>query len=218
MTENHTFTIDDELVTADGIVDTADIEEDGEQVHDQLPSVEEVKTNVPTKSSISIMTFKKKSLVLIVTGVILMIIFVVAARVTRNHKKKLRVDRDSSSDRIEAVVQFLRKNNISNEPSLRDQNSPQRQAARFMAVGDVYGMELTDETAEQFLERYVLVLLYYAMYGTEWTYNLRFMSAQDHCEWNSQFVTTSGRKLNQGVYCDENGFVTKLALGTNVFT
>ena len=40
MTKQHTFTIDDEFVVPDDIID---IEEEGEQVHDQLPSVEEVK-------------------------------------------------------------------------------------------------------------------------------------------------------------------------------
>jgi hypothetical protein len=180
----------------------ADIEGNEGRMHDQLPSVEEVKLSTPTAPA------RFPALYVVITCLLLVVGLVITTTSVKEHG----ADR-TSDDSIENIVQFLRENNISDEPILRDPGSPQHEAVRFLAEGDAYRMELNDATAEQFVERYVLSLLYYAMKGTEWTYSLKFLSARNHCEWNSQFTTESGNILDEGVFCDDQGYVTKLSIG-----
>jgi hypothetical protein len=83
----------------------------------------------------------------------------------------------------------------------------------FVADGDTYRMPMTQEKHLQFIERYVLTLLYYHFNGPEWTYNLKFLDGTHHCEWWQEFSTTGGAALRMGVLCDDDGLVKKINLG-----
>ena len=59
--------------------------------------------------------------------------------------------------------------------------------------------------------RYALVVLYYALGGSRWSKNYRFLSHDHHeCAWNGE------GENNQGVQCNSNGHVTKVLLGKKI--
>ena len=72
---------------------------------------------------------------------------------------------------------------------------------------------LTRETARRFVERYVLTVLWYQLNGPQWSYQVKFMSPQDHCNWFDQLVTTSGNMVREGVLCNNDGYIIAINLG-----
>jgi len=97
-------------------------------------------------------------------------------------------------------------------PQLQDVGSAQHRAAAFVADGDSLQMPITPETARRFVERYVLALLYYQFNGPRWTYNLKFLSGHDHCDWHENFKNSEGKIVKQGVFCNEEGYIIELNL------
>jgi hypothetical protein len=112
--------------------------------------------------------------------------------------------------RIDEVVDFLLNKKISAESDLLMEGSPQRRAAQFMAVDDSY--RVADSNLSFFVDRYVLVLMWYALGGSEWNYQHHFLSSQNQCEWFTNLYTSSGQAVRQGVLCDETGRVTEIKL------
>jgi hypothetical protein len=223
MSSSNSFTIDDsdpeagppEIVvedqqTADDLIIEELPEDDEEQVHDQLPSVEEAKANLAHKPSSN----NRKKIYLLVAAVLAVVVITVSAIVIANNKNKNKAPISySPTGRAAEVIQFLWDNKVSALPTLQDPSFPQHLAAMFVADGDLYQMQLTEENAEKFVERYVLSLLYYSLSGADWNYQLKFLSSRDHCEWNQRFTTPSGKTLLEGVVCNEDGYVKELNLG-----
>jgi hypothetical protein len=225
MSSSNTFTIDDtdpeidqdfdqdfvveNQQTADDLVIEELPEDDEEQVHDQLPSVEEAKANLAHKPSSN-----GKKIYLLVAAVLAVVVITVSAIVIASNKNKNNAPISySPTGRAADVIQFLWDNKVSALPTLEDSSYPQHLAAMFVADGDMYQMDLTEENAEKFVERYVLALLYYALGGADWNYQLKFLSSRDHCEWNQEFTTPAGKTLLDGVICNEDGHVIELNLG-----
>jgi hypothetical protein len=187
-------------------VDNLDLED--LQVHDQLPSVEEYKANLPSNQiGCSRKTWMACGILSI--AAFLLVGFTVAVVGKANVVERAY---DTPVDRTEEMVQFLFKNKITPLPLLEDAGSPQRRAAQFLAYGDAYKMELTSDNAARFVERYALATIWYHFHGQEWNYPLNFMTAIDVCKWHTRFYTASGSSINEGVMCDENGYVAKLIL------
>lgn len=181
-------------------------------VHDQLPSVEEYKTNNDVKSQATNFT-KTKRLALSVASVIVLVITIIAVASKHHHHNK-RSHALSKVGRTEQVEDYLYVHNISTLPTLRQAGSAQHRATAFIADGDALQLDMNDSlVAKRFEERYVLALLYYAFHGAQWTYNLQFLSGRDHCEWNKDIATTSGKTIRQGVVCNADGYVVELNLG-----
>jgi hypothetical protein len=187
-------------------VDNLDLED--QHVNDQLPSVEEYKAGLPSnKTGYSPKTWKTCGILSVMA--ILLVGFTVAIVGVDNVVERAY----APVDRTEDIVQFLFKNNITPLPLLEDPESAQRRAAQFLADGDAYRMELTsDNDTARFVERYVLATIWYHFHGQEWNYPLDFMTATDVCKWHTRFYTASGNSINEGVMCDENGYVTKIIL------
>ena len=199
-----TFTINDDNSFAGDLADE-DVEE---QVHDQLPSVEEAKANLAHKPAGG-NSYLKSTICAGVTFVILVIgITLLAVLVPKLNSSS------SGASRQEDVIQLLLHNEITPEATLRDPNSVQARAAQFIADGDSYLMTVTEENVRGFVERYVLAILYYHFNGdSSWTYQLNFMTSQDHCNWFLRFQTVSGNIFREGVFCNDEGHVTELMLG-----
>ena len=209
--EHSTPTFSEE--NADGVIvvqSKIEFAEDLEEqpIHDQLPTLEELKsthTTVPSKYS-----RKVKSIVI---ASIILVVFCTFLGVTVSRGKKKTEENAVQNDETEKVIQFLLKYKVSLEPDLRYNGTPQRRAAQFLAYGDGYKIEYTDANAGRIVDRYSLAVLYYALGGKGWTYQLNFLSARDTCDWNSQLKTTAGTTIQEGVQCDNNGRVMKLMLG-----
>jgi Leucine-rich repeat (LRR) protein len=184
--------------------------DDEATIHDQLPSVEEAKANLPQQSS-----GKLKKRLFISFGIVLAAAAIIGGVVAASSNKK--PEPVTLTGRAEEIVRFLFEEQVTPLPALKDPAFPQHHAALFVADGDVYHMDHTEspESARRFLERYVLAVMYYHFDGSKWNYGLNFLSGQDHCEWYQRFDTASGKTIRMGVTCDEAGYVTKLNLSQN---
>ena len=189
------------------VEDLPDLELQSDDVHDQLPSVEEYKTAnaIELKRTNSM---KRNLLILAsLSCIILVISLIVKASKSPSNSQP------SISGRTQEVEDFLFNNNVSTLPELREISSAQHKATAFVADGDTLQMPLTPETARRFVERYVLALLYYQFDGPQWTYNLKFLSGHDHCNWHEIFENSGGKTVRQGVFCNDDGYVKELNLG-----
>jgi Leucine-rich repeat (LRR) protein len=181
-----------------------------EHVHDQLPSVEEAKANIAPRTTKS----KKRIMVASIVIVLIVAVGTILALATGKKEEPPMV----LTGRGEEVIEFLFDLGVSPLPALKDYTFAQHKAAVFVADGDNYSIDYNEspEAAQRFIERFVLVTLFYHFNGPRWSYNLNFLSAQDHCKWFSIFETpTSGKTILKGVRCNDDGFVTSLKLDQN---
>jgi hypothetical protein len=207
-----TFTIndDDNFVVEDLPEEASPNGDVEEQVHDQLPSVEEAKASLgykPTgKPSLKRNICAGVAFVFLVVVITLLVVLVPKSKSGPSY---------TPTSRQEDAIQLLLHNKITPEPALRDRYSAQAWAMQFLADGDSYQMVIDEDTAWKFIERYVLAVLYYHFSGADWTYTLNFMTSQDHCNWFQRFTTIAGDTLHEGVLCNDEGHVTAVMLGTS---
>jgi hypothetical protein len=198
-----TFEVDSDPIAVDNL-DLEDLE-----VHDQLPSAEECKTDLISNQTGYFPKTWKTCGILSFMAILLFVGFTVALVGQASVVESRAYDH---LHRTEDIIQFLFKNKITPLPLLRDAGSAQHRAAIFVGDVDPYQMELTSDNAARFVERYALATIWYHFRGQEWNYPLEFMTATDVCEWHTRFYTASGNSINEGVMCDANGYVTKLIL------
>ena len=111
------------------------------------------------------------------------------------------------SDRLLATIDMLIDNGISDREALEVQGTPQNLAAEWMANVDslqyevpVRGMPFAD--SYDFIQRYVLAVLYYSTGGSEsWKNNLDFLSDNHECGWFHSEDFTDGQIYAMGVTC-----------------
>lgn len=199
-----TFTI--ETLEDDDHPGNLSIESGGDSEHDQLPNVEEYKA----ANDIGAQGRRPKTVWLVIFGVITLISLGITGIVAATKKKDTPKD---LTGRTKEVEEFLFNNGVSTMPQLKQVGTVQQLAAAFVADGDALQMPLTTDTAQRFVERYVLALFYFNFGGAEWAYNLKFLSGRDHCEWFDDFTNKKGDIIRMGVQCNENGFVQHLNLG-----
>ena len=127
----------------------------------------------------------------------------------------------SRDDSFTSVVEYLGDHDISAYPELIREDSYQNQAAKWMAHEDE-GHRLIPQggpnTIEgyKFVQRYIMVLMYYQMGGERWKYDLNFLSENDTCEWFAWIVGTTGSHP-MGVRCNQDLMVMALSMiGVNV--
>ncbi len=198
----HTFTIED-----------LDEENPEQQVtHDQLPNVEEYKSNVALVLQNS--TAKAKKTSILVSVIIIFVTLIITSIATGVKRRKGRTSETiySPTGRLQQIEEFLFSNQISTLPQMREFGSPHHLATAFVADGDILQMQLTPATYKRFVERYILALLYYYFNGPQWTNKLKFLSGLDHCDWHDDFETSNGKDVRQGVVCNDDGFVVELNL------
>ena len=74
-----------------------------------------------------------------------------------------------------------------------------------------------DDKAYKLRQRYVVVLMYMATNGQDWGEQHNFLSGNDECKWNSNFVQDGSESVDnkfnvQGLICNDNGKVTKIPM------
>jgi len=105
------------------------------------------------------------------------------------------------------VKQFVLQNAISSAADLETEGSPQQRAARWLAEDDPANLIVPSEDIDtvagyRYMARYILALDYYHWQGdTAWYDTLNFLSGDDICFWNKQFLTPNGA-LKLGVFCN----------------
>jgi Leucine-rich repeat (LRR) protein len=223
----------DEIVMEDLPVDEDnDDDEDDDDIeqkvhHDQLRSVKEVKTSqsyIPTAQLLAKNCNRRIKLYLIISGVfaaaIIAIVVVIVVATTRMSSNKSGSSRTTTTtnanrfDRFDKVVNFLYENRISSLPALKIQGSVEHYAALFMAELDAYQLEPTPANKRRFVERYVLVLLYYQTNGNAWKNHYKFLSGRDHCEWTETITNPAGTFI-KGIECNDEGYVIGIDLSNN---
>eukprot|EP00535_Pseudo-nitzschia_heimii_P011304 CAMPEP_0197192880 /NCGR_PEP_ID=MMETSP1423-20130617/25947_1 /TAXON_ID=476441 /ORGANISM="Pseudo-nitzschia heimii, Strain UNC1101" /LENGTH=707 /DNA_ID=CAMNT_0042645877 /DNA_START=84 /DNA_END=2207 /DNA_ORIENTATION=- len=205
-------------------------------IHDQLPSVEEVKASnayLPTARLLA-KGHRRKMLLIVLGAAFAAIVLSVTISVgvfhsenknKNNQKKQNRIPQatpvtDSNTyvkDRFEEISTFVFDHHVSTLPNLRNTKSPEFRAAQFLAGGDAYnatiGTYFSDE-GRRLVERYVLALFYYQTSGVHWDDDYNFLHPIDHCKWHSKYTTPQGTFI-KGIVCDENGFVTSMDVSNN---
>lgn len=178
-----------------------------------LPHVDEYKAS----NSITSFGHSHKKL-LSVAGVATFLLLVVIAIVASGNKNQS-ISSDQAAEparRTREIELFLFENQISTLPQLQDVGSSHHYATAFVADADALQLKTTTPgESRRLIERFILALIYYHFQGSAWNYNLKFLSAIDHCEWNDYFKTHSGKIIRQGVFCNDDGFVTALDLSWN---
>jgi hypothetical protein len=123
---------------------------------------------------------------------------------------------DSIESRFDQIVTFLSENAISSQTNLLSTTTPQYKAASFMAnnVNDnIYNtipVQITNsdnDTSYLFIQRYVMIVFYYAMNGNDWIRSANFImtsssssSNTDTCDWNVKLTEPIPGSTNNTIY------------------
>lgn len=194
---------------------------DENNLHDQLPSVEEVKASnayLPTARLIAQGHRRKLYLVIAAAALGAMVLSVsITVGVFKRQNKNDHLDSVMRTSRYEEVANYIFESGVSDLPSLRLNGTPESFACAFMANGDSYNTVITnidEHGRRKFMERYVLALIYYHSNGQSWENGYDFLRPIDHCQWHLQYSTPQGRFL-KGVQCNKDGFVVDIDLSNN---
>lgn len=114
---------------------------------------------------------------------------------------------NSSTSRLNRAMDALANYGISNRVLLDEPSSPQYQAVRWIAIEDSeqidIPIDLEDMNQFQFVQRYVLAVLYFAMNGPKWNNALNFVSSRHECSWFKTMPDENDEIVAIGVSCDD---------------
>ena len=196
-------------------------------VHDQLPSVEEIKaTQLPYMSGgqkCFRITGVLVALALIMVAVIVHRIIVAKDPYITPHKgHSSSQSSNGGSSRFTQVVDYLVEAGVASKSRLTTNTSPQYYAAMWIADSDAYNIPIPsnfDTAYNEFVERFVLAMLYIALDGPVWTYQSNFMKPTHVCSWFQDFRTTADGFLRMGVSAcqgssqgEASAFITQITL------
>ena len=68
---------------------------------------------------------------------------------------------------------------------------------------------------ERFLQRYILAVLYYSLGGSEWTYDLQFLTGTHECSWFRAEEDANGKEYAVGVTCNSKLLVKDIFIVNN---
>jgi Leucine-rich repeat (LRR) protein len=132
-------------------------------------------------------------------------------------------------DRRESILVFLGENRYSDVEAMLTPGTPQFRAVEWMAEVDMlrtsetyavlYNLDGTPQEvtdlSNRFLQRYVLVLFYYATQSsTGWVQTYNFLMPMDECAWNvhEHVADFQEEKYDVGVSCNSNLQVNQIFL------
>jgi hypothetical protein len=202
---------------------TVPIEGNETVVHDQLPSLEDIKTEKElSQRSLggaaseggSRRRFNRLLYIIVPLLVVILIIGLAVGLTTRNKSNSSNDNLQSGgssapvADRLTSTINFLREAGITDAQSFDNQASPQYKAAVWIANYDPLQLSLTLQSTV--LQRYVLVVIYYAFNGEQWGGALGWLQGDSECSWS---VTIDG--IFEGAVCDSEGALTDLYIGKN---
>jgi len=183
-----------------------------ENIHDQLPSPEEMKVHVaPTKNT------RRTCLVLFAVALLVGAILAGIGVIVTEKKEARAAAR--MAKHLDDVIVYL--SNHSDPDALATSESPQYQAAKWMVYDDSLQIKIptTDDDEWKFLQRYALVVFYYSTQDEgPWTYpQIHFAAPKRHeCNWNYPFQSLmdgSTSTFTMGVICNDQKQVEKLVIG-----
>jgi hypothetical protein len=150
---------------------------------------------------------------------------------------------EENAERMENTLAFLMNQQISTARDLYDETSPQYRAAYWISQVDAEQVPIPPSYAHHdsmmddsnssssnnnsvaknenlsggnpfnFVQRYVLAVLYYALNGEKWTKNLHFTSDLHECSWFEPVLNKGdGDTYAMGVTCDEHLQVQNLLI------
>jgi Leucine-rich repeat (LRR) protein len=180
-----------------------DIGLEDETRHNQLPNVDEIRSAYthPRKSC-------KKRYVLGAAALLLLVIVVsiLASSVVTSKQQ----DTTGTNDHLQQILAFL--GDFSEPGLLENSESAQFKAASWMAVVDTKKVPTHDD---RFLQRYALMVLYFATGGHKWLVNLDFANTEvDECAWNRSLRQANGGSSTFGVGCDNEKQVTSVFMNS----
>ena len=130
------------------------------------------------------------------------VVIITVALVVGTNNKDIAPWRISRS-RVTEVKEYLIANAISSRSDLERRESPQFKAAEWIADLDKYQVELPNRmhAHHNFVERYVLAVLFYATGGeTNWKHPLNFLTPNHVCTWYQDFELSSPSYLQTEDY------------------
>jgi hypothetical protein len=190
-------------------------EEEGTGVTGSIHSTE---TDLPKKehrkATKKVSTWRRNVIIFVTLScVLLVLVGIIGGVVFAVTSKGSDDESESISPRRRNIEEFLYSNQITTLSWLRETDSPANLAAAFISDEDEMQMQLTEESAKRFVERYVLAFLYFHFEGPQWTRSLNFLSGGNHCDWNEEFESATGEMVRRGVVCNPQGYVSELNLG-----
>ena len=102
---------------------------------------------------------------------------------------------------------------LDNQAANADPATPQYKALRWLSSTDAKRFELfsSETTSSILIDRFIIVLLYFATNGPNWIRQHNFLKNSSVCEWND-FDSSGNESL--GVMCDGDGSVIMINLST----
>ena len=206
-------TVEDENRTANNSMRFFDIEveEEGQTIHDQLPSVEEVKANSYIDNLIRRKKRSNRNLALVGFLVVAFFIVVIHGKTKQNKLQSA----------ITSITTTVR---LSHKEAFLDPISPQSQALKWMLEEDSLRLQLPSSSTDPFVQRYVIAVLTFALttpntktnFSHKTTRKLfRLLSGVHECDWNSDLETLRHNdekvQIKMGIIC-ENQNISDLSV------
>lgn len=121
---------------------------------------------------------------------------------------------------LDSIILYLVTQDVSEGDDLMRVGSPQNRAANWLVFDDERRLSLPSGTIQsndgyQFMARYVMALLYFAMSGENWHFKLEFLSRNHICAWQGPKMqyNTNLRLEYGGVGCTDEGIPFVIDLG-----
>jgi len=178
---------------------------------------EDVTTRPPVRRLRDKLFYAALALPFIVIGLIISGVIFAVSNDNSNSSGMANSLRDMDPDKsFVAVVEYLEKYDISEYPVLIREGSFQNLAAKWMAHDDPVHRRIPEgppssEEGYTFMQRYIMVLMYYQMGGPGWKYDFNFLSTRNTCEWFI-WIVVEERDFPMGVQCNDDGFLTTLVM------
>lgn len=188
-----------------------DLEADGQAPHDhdQLPSPDEYKFDFISMPKNRRQYYIKMIFIICVpvaTAIALLTVGIVIATGQEEAKNLFHhpgpegYDPNRVSNRVNEVLEFVVQKGWSNRAEAFIEQSPQWNAAAWMADFDPLTIEIADTI--DFRQRYALAVFYFSFKGPAWSQELGFLSATDVCDWYRDFPGVEGGEIGVGISCD----------------
>jgi len=198
----------------------SDMHDEESPEHDQLPSVEEVKTSIAMHQG---QTGKHwcwgvaYAVLALAIAASLIAVGIVIGETQKDNEAAFpaappapSMDDTIEDTIVEELAQFIISQEWSTVVDISKSNSPQRQAVRWLATKDVRQTAMADPV--EYKERYALMVFYFAMEGENWPHESYFLTKEHHCEWSKEYNDDEDFPVAIGASCDVDKRVSKLYL------
>lgn len=209
-------------------------EETGDAVHDQLPNPEEYKTEVAAKTRLDRTNFcmglAYGCLALSVTVLFVLIIALVASSKSSSEPRPISdpvpapptplnpapsapaPEEPSPGVDIFQVAQYVSRQGWSDYFQVNTPHSPQWRAVEWIASQGLPMLPIVP--TDEFKERYAMAVIYYALDGDHWGFNVNdpWVSELNICWWNKVIKNVRGEDVVVGVDCGQTSSPRRIVL------